>query len=174
MTHRHDNGAPLPPPRFSLRTLLLAVTGIGIFFGLFWWLSPLAIAGMVLVALVVAAHVLGNAIGTKLRDGAPRRQAEQSVFEPATSDVAAQIPATSLGERWSLGWSVIAATGVGVAGGMIGGCLWIEHVYHIGFDVYALAFTSVAFGVLGGFAAFSLATFSQTLAVALWQAMRHK
>ena len=54
------------------------------------------------------------------------------------------------------------------------GCWWIESAYHIGFDIAGLAVAALAFGILGGLAAFALATFSQVLAVAFWQALRHK
>jgi hypothetical protein len=63
----------LPSPRFSLRTLLLAVTAAGVFCGLSWWLTPSAMLAGTLLALLLAAHVIGNALGTQLRSGAPRR-----------------------------------------------------------------------------------------------------
>jgi hypothetical protein len=69
---------------------------------------------------------------------------------------------------------MILPTVAGALVAMLVGCWWIESAYHIGFDLAGLAVAAVAFGVLGGLASFALATFSQVLAVAVLQALRHK
>ena len=163
---------PLPPPRFSLRTLLLAVTAAGVFFGLFWWFSPLVVLGWAVAALMVAAHVAGNSLGTKLRDRASRRRTPSDVSGHAAS--AHQAPISHLSERWSLGWGMFLLTAFGALATMIGGCLWMERVYHLGLDLYGLAVAATAFGIMGGIGSFAVATFSQVMAVAFWQALRHK
>lgn len=162
---------PLPPPRFSLRTLLLAVTAAGVFFGLFWWFSPLVVVGWAMVALMIAAHVAGNSLGTNLRDRASKRRPPN---DPDHTISVQQAPVSHLGERWSLGWGMLLPTATGGLAAMVGGCFWMEQVYHLGLDVYGLAVAAAAFGIIGGIASFAVATFSQVLAVAFWQALRHK
>jgi hypothetical protein len=167
------NSDPLPPPRYSLRTLLLGVTLCCVFFGSFWWLSPSLIAAGSAVGLMIAAHVLGNSMGTQLRDRAGPRRRSPDARESA--DVSAgHAPQTHLGQRSELGWGMILLTAAGALVGIIGGCWWMESTYHIGFDLSGLAVAATAFGVLAGFASFALATFSQVLLAAFWQALRHK
>jgi hypothetical protein len=156
-----------------LRTLLLGVTACGLFCGAFWWFSPSVVAAGAVAALMVAAHVLGNSMGTKLRDRAAPRPAKLS-REEAEEAAAGRAPVTHLGDQDALSWSMILPTGAGALLAMIVGCWWIEWTYHIGFDLAGLAVAAVAFGVLGGLAAFALATFSQVLATAVLQALRHK
>ena len=54
-------------PQFGLRTLMLAVTGCCVVFGLMRELGPLVSLGFVFFLLMAALHVAGNAIGTSLR-----------------------------------------------------------------------------------------------------------
>jgi hypothetical protein len=173
MHPREELRSPLPPPRFSLRTLLLAVTTCGLFCGAFWWFPPAVVAAGALVGLMVAAHVLGNSLGTQLRDRAAPRPPKLS-REQEQEAASGYAPATHLGDRGSLSWVMLLPTGGGALVAIIAGCWWIESTYHIGFDLAGLAVAALAFGVLGGLAAFALATFSQVLAVAFWQALRHK
>ena len=168
-----DIRPPLPPPRFSLRTLLLGVTACGLFCGAFWWFSPSIVALGALLGLMIAAHVIGNSMGTHLRDRAAPRP---PVISRKQRDEAAagRAPTTHLGDYGSLSWLILAPTAAGALLAMLWGCWWIESTYHLGFDVAGLAVAGSAFAVLGGLASFAVATFSQVLAVAIWQAMRHK
>lgn len=171
----HDP-APLPPPQFSLRTLLFGVTLIGVGLGVCLWLSPPAIAAIVMGVLIVGAHVFGNAIGTRLRRGRTHTRYStpmESVSRSHESE-APTAPATHLAGHWSLGWLLILPTIAGALLGIIGGCMWIQHVYQLGFDPEGMAIAGAGFGLLGGFASFALASFSQVLIVAVLQAMRHK
>jgi hypothetical protein len=168
-----DLRPPLPPPRYSLRTLLLAVTACGLFFGAFWWFSPSIVVCGAALGLMIAAHVLGNSMGTSLRDRATPRLA-QLTHEQKQEAFAGRAPTTHLGDRGALSWLMIVPTGLGALLAMIVGCWWIESTYHLGFDLAGLAVEASAFAVLGGLAAFALATFSQVLGTAIWQAMRHK
>ena len=160
--------------------MLGVVTFLGIAFGLCWWLSAPAIVALIMALLVVGAHVFGNAVGTRLRSG-PAKNARQSTSlwlddRPAAmfQDLPPAAPASHLSERWPLGWGLTIATATGGLLGMVGGCLWIERAYHIGFDPSGLAVAGAGFGVLGGFASFAVASFSQVMIVAFLQALRDK
>ncbi len=167
--------SPLPPLRFSLRTLLGTVTLFAIGFGICAWLSATAAVAFVLTSLLVAAHVFGNAVGTRLRNGPASQANDPLPIDPHEAEAPLpQTPATPLSQRWSLGWGLTFATAAGIIGGMVGGCLWMEQVYHLGFDPASLILAGAGFGMLGGFASFALASFSQVLAVALLQAERHR
>lgn len=173
MASADESRPPLPPPRFSLRTLLLGVTACGLFCGAFWWFSPSVVAAAAVLGLMIAAHVVGNSMGTTLRDRAAQRPDFLS-REQAEAAAAGRAPTTHLGHRGAMSWLVLVPTGVGALLAVIAGCWWIESTYHLGFDVAGLAVAASAFAVLGGLAAFGLATFSQVLAVAILQALRHK
>src|SRR5687768_10925498 len=126
MSDRVESRPPLPPPRFSLRTLLLVITFCGLFFGSFWWFSPsLVIAGSV-VAILVAAHVVGNSLGTQLRDRAAARRRPLDTKLQAAEVSENRAPTTHLGQPSSLGWGMLGLTLGGAVVGMIGGCWWIE------------------------------------------------
>jgi hypothetical protein len=153
--------------------LLIGVTTCGLFFGAFWWFSPSVVVLGAVAALMVGAHVLGNSMGTKLRDRAAPRPPKLSA-EQMNEAVSGRAPATHLGDHGSLTWRMILPTAAGALLAMIGGCWWIESSYHIGFDVAGLTIAASAFAVLGGLASFAVAMFSQVLGVAIWQAMRHK
>src|SRR4051812_14073941 len=103
MDSSSDVRPPLPPPTFSLRTLLLAVTSCCVFFGAFWWFSPSIVVAAAVGSMMVAAHVVGNSLGTRLRDRASR-PVSQSRDQRRQEVLASQAPATHLGQRSSLGW----------------------------------------------------------------------
>lgn len=168
-----DTRPPLPPPRFSLRTLLLGVTACALFCGAFWWFSPSVVALGALLGLMIAAHVIGNSMGTQLRDRAVPRPAVIS-RQQRDEAAAGRAPTTHLGDHGSSSWLLLVPTAAGALLAMIGGCWWIELEYHIGFDIAGLAVAGSAFAVLGGLASFALTTFTQVLATAFWQALRHK
>jgi hypothetical protein len=152
---------------------MLGVTVCGLFCGAFWWISPSVVAAGAVLALMIAAHVVGNSMGTTLRDRAaplPNFLSREQTEEAA----AGRAPTTHLGHRDGTSWLVLVPTGVGALLAVIGGCWWMESTYHLGFDVAGLTVAAASFAVLGGLAAFGLATFSQVLAVAILQALRHK
>jgi hypothetical protein len=144
-----------------------------LFFGAFWWFSPSIVIVGAVAALMVGAHVLGNSMGTRLRDRAAPRPAKLSP-EQMNEAASGRAPATHLGDHGSLSWRMIVPTATGALLAMIIGYWWIESTYHIGFDIAGLAVAGSAFAVLGGLAAFAVTTFTQVLATAFWQSLRHK
>lgn len=169
-----DSPRPSSALKFSLRSLFLVTTIVGVVCGLFTWLPAASVVGVLLIALSVVAHVAGNAIGTRLR-----AQSDHSIKQPRvdlqhTAPETALAPTTSLSEHSSLGWIIVLPTLLGAAAGMLGGVLWMRMAYGQGSELGILAIGSIAFATLGAFAAFCLATLTHVTAVAISQALRHR
>lgn len=164
----------LRPPQFGLRTLLALVTACGILLALREWLDLRVIVVLVFLALCVFGHVVGNAIGTRLRqigdspDAMPPEESRPTRLPPKPQDFA---PATHLSRRQSLGWAIIIASSVGATSGAIGGGLWTFLVAHGQAGPLEIVIGVIAFSVLGGLAAFAVFGFAQVLLGAIWQAL---
>lgn len=165
----------LRPPQFSLRTLLLLVTLCAVVFALVNVLPPLAIAGLIFLALTMFVHVAGNAIGSRLRDNGNQpvdaNGNPQAFAVPVQSPAAEFAPPTQLGQRRSLGRPALAAAAAGLLAGGAGGGIWTalccgRHVAGLNIAVGAAAFS-----VLGGIAAFLAFSFVRVGAGALRQAL---
>lgn len=167
------NPKSLRPPQFGLRTLMALVTACAGLLALGQWLDPIAIAALAFLALSIFCHVAGNCIGTRLREIGDNRDLLRDDSSPYRAPPRAQdfAPVTPLGQRQSLGWSIIVASSVGIASGAIGGGLWTFAVSRGDAGLLNIAVGVVAFGVLGGLAAFATVGFAQVLFGALWQAM---
>jgi hypothetical protein len=159
-----------------LRTLLWIVTGCAVLLAAMHWLelSPLVVGGLLFLAAAIGLHVVGNAIGTRLRqigdgpdilsldcDEPVRRQ-------PRPEDFA---PATRLSVKQSLGWIIAAATLAGSAAGGIGGGVWTAVASRGPLSFFNIFVGIIAFAALGGLAAFGTAALVQVLGGAIWQAM---
>lgn len=160
------------PPQFRLRTLLIVVTLSACVFAMTQWLTPIGWIAFVLLVACIALHVAGNAIGTRLRRIGDR----PPDFTP--SQVAAGLPqphqfapVTRLGQRHSLGWSIILATVLGVLLGGTGGGVWTWISSRGPAGPLPIAIGVLAFAVLGGLAAFAAVAFTQVLLGAIWQAL---
>jgi hypothetical protein len=161
-----DRRPVLQPPRFGLLSLLLAIAGLSGLFAIVHYFGAYGAAIAILFVLCVAAHVVGNALGTKLRefgdtplevDGTPARRAPFS-RPPTPAEFA---PLTRLRQRYSLGKRIVVITvGGAVAGGLLGffTVLWLAdqttawHVFGLGV---------LACAVLGGIWTFAAASFVQ-------------
>jgi hypothetical protein len=174
---RTPHSARLRPPQFGLRTLLLVVAGCAVVLAILrlGWLSPIAIGVIAFLAVSVFLHVAGNAIGTRLREIGDKNGSLQEdpappvVRRPRPQDFA---PATLLGQRRSLGWTIIVAVSVGITTGAIGGGLWTFSAARGHAGIIEVTFGVVAFAVLGGIASFATVGFAQVLFGAIFQAMR--
>ena len=166
----------LRPPQFTLRTLILLMTLLAVLFALVNVVHPLVLAGLILLALLIAAHITGNALGTRLREIGSRPVDEEGRDLPPQAfrgDVSQDefAPPTKLAQRLPLGLPVFIVTVVGTVLGGVGGGLWgtlaggASPWFHI-------AIGAIAFSVLGCLGSFALFSFCQVLLGAYWQAMQ--
>ena len=176
MSPPSDYRRALRPPQFTLRTLIGIITLLAALFSLVNVVHPVVMAGLVLLALLIAAHVAGNVIGTRLREIGDRpvtkegrevpprpfdRNIEQSSFAPPSD----------LARRISLGLPILIVTTAGVLTGGIGGGLW--GYLSAGSDGWLnIVVGCVAFGFLGGFGSFAAFSFTQVTLGAIRQASR--
>ena len=154
--------------------MLLLVAAFGALLALRQWLDPIAVAAIFFLAVSIFCHVAGNAIGTRLREIGS--QVETAVEEPKPIRLRPRqedfATPTRLGQRYSLGWTIIVATSVGIASGAIGGGLWTFSAGQGQVGLLNIAVGTVAFAFLGGLAAFATIGFAQVLFGAIWQAMK--
>jgi hypothetical protein len=155
-------------PQFGLRTLMIVVGLAAVLFSVMGWLGPVPSAGLLLALTVVGLHVVGNAVGTSLRDHAPSRSAvEPPNAQPASETNVARehLPLPRLHQRTPLGWIVRAATLLGCGVGA-----WL------GYDVLGQWLDGLFVGmassaILGGFFGFLLGSFFKMALMAWWQAV---
>src|SRR5437763_3726550 len=169
-----QNPKSLRPPQFGLRTLLALVAACGGLLALRQWLDPIAVAAIAFLALSIFCHVAGNCLGTRLREigdsrDLPRDDSPAARLPPRPQDFA---PVTHLGGRQSLGWTIVIASSIGIAGGAVGGGLWTFAASRRQAPALSIAVGVIAFAVLGGLAAFATVGFAQVLFGALWQAIQ--
>src|SRR5436190_9785699 len=168
-----QNPKSLRPPQFGLRTLLALVAACGGLLALRQWLDPIAIAAIAFLALSIFCHVAGNCLGTRLREIGDNRDLSRD--DPSSTRISPRpqdfAPVTHLGRRHSLGWTIVVASSVGLASGAIGGGLWTFAVSRGQAGALNIAVGVIAFGILGGLAAFATVGFAQVLFGAFWQAL---
>ncbi len=172
-----DRRAGLDPPQFRLSTMLWGVALLAVLFALVSYFGLHSALVLTLFALAVAAHVAGNALGTKLRASGdrplpwklgeplatPTRQA------PAAEDFA---PTTELRDRRPLGLPIVIATVVGgLVAAAVGGLLMLAILDQAPTWTAIIAGT-VACGALGAIWTFVAFGFIQVTWSACWQATR--
>ena len=165
----------LRPPRFGLKTLLWLVTALAICFASIGYLGSHATALLILFALAVLAHVVGNAMGTQLRDLGSQRAVDRAdptagggKFRPLTeSDFA---PATRLRDRVPLGRPLTIVTLLGTVCSGVGGGFLFMRLMRPPIQMTNVALGFIAAAVLGGIWTFAAASFLQVAAGAIWQA----
>ena len=151
---------PLGPPQFGLRALLLAVSCLAVLLGLWNWMSPITFAALFLLILSIIAHVAGNVIGARLRDGQAGRRMVQEKHEHVTDLQEGHFaPVTKLGQRHSLGMlPIICGASGAILGAVVGGGSTAILTQRT-FEWLAVVVAAIAFGVLGGLGGFLTAGF---------------
>jgi hypothetical protein len=156
---------------------LAGIAVLGVLFAMVHYWGAYGAALGVLFALCVAAHVIGNALGTKLRDlgdtpldehGCPTRRLPE-IRKPNPMDFA---PLTRLRERYSLGKRIVVFTGMGAAAGGLAGFFavaWLDDG-HTAWHIFGLG--TAACAVLGGIWTFAAASFLQVTLGEFLQARR--
>ena len=155
-----DRPDALGPPRFTLRTMLLVVTALGCLFGVMAALGSSWSIIILLFGCLVAGHVIGNSLGTRLRDGAPRyEKLSLAAFDarvgPAHSPAA---QGGGLSRRIRLSRVTLVMTFGGASAGAFLGGTGLAAIYpEAGASAVALGVVSSA--VLGGFVGFLTSSF---------------
>jgi hypothetical protein len=172
-SHQDDlQGSEFGPPRFSLRTLLLTMTAVGCLFGLMSAVGATWSLLLLFFLCLVLAHVVGNSLGTKLRDRAGRRveiddlnRAEAGALRPLEIAMPGRLTQHTRLSRIT----PIMSIGGALIGGTLGGTRFSEMYPDSGLAAVALGVISSA--VLGSFAGFATSSFLSVARQALGEAL---
>ncbi len=166
-----EHDATLKTPQFSLRTLLVVTTVAAGLLALMMSVGAVWAMAILFFLALVGAHVIGNSLGTRLRDGAVARSDVRSVVAgPVRASKQTTVPdPTRLQERNRLHWinGVFTIAGA-IAGGYYGGTALAETYPEATMAACVLAYISS--GVLGGFAVFAGSSFLSVVRQALSEA----
>lgn len=162
------NDAGLKPPQFRLRTMLIVVAllcvllTVMVAMGMFWAM------GLLLFLMLIAAHVVGNSLGTQLRDHGSRIAVGTQTPEEMASSGLRNRPAASpwqapqagrMQEKRPTSWLLIGLSAVGaVVSGILGGLL-ISSLYWEKIGLGAIMIAALASGIMGGMAVFLTGSF---------------
>lgn len=160
----HDDSAHRLPtlPRFSLLTLLIVMASISVLFAV---MQRIGTAGSVLLVwglLLIAAHVLANAWGSRRRS----RQALENQSSPAPTPwqpvpTSAHAPATRLREPTGISKVMFVFSVVGaLCGGTLGGIVLATQYWHQA-GTLPVALGAISAAILGGFFGFLISSFVQ-------------
>jgi membrane protein implicated in regulation of membrane protease activity len=124
LPHAADEPDAVRPPQFGLRTMLIGVTALSVLFALFTPLGALRWAALMLFVSLILLHVVGNALGTRLRDRRLRESDDDNANDRPEASLAPVIaPARRLQENtvvrrpWLIA-AAVCATIFGVVGGI--------------------------------------------------------
>jgi hypothetical protein len=165
-----DPDATLKPPQFALRTLLLIVSSLACLLAVMTAIGSLWSLAILLLLALVLAHVLGNAVGTKLRDRSVGRADADPAMTPNHPIPRRELLSPKrLTEPARLHWITLVLTGCGaLAGGYFGGSALAASYPDA--TTAAVVLGVVSSGVLGGFAAFTASSFLTVARAALSEA----
>jgi hypothetical protein len=160
-------------PQFTLRTLFLAITCLGVAFALLETIGMAASCALLVGGSLIGLHVAGNVLGTTLRDNAPiapeqKPDAPLNHISPETFNQLDRRSVSSLYRRARLGPSIYLATAAGAIAGGIVGDLFLMNFAHT--SIRGLILGAASSGVLGGFFGFLYGCFLRAWLGAWWQA----
>jgi hypothetical protein len=161
--------ATLKPPQFTLRALLVAMTAVAGLLAVMTAVGLLWSLAIVLVAALVSAHVVGNALGTRLRDKSSELMARGPGVAPAVARPRPLASPKRLTEPARLHWINLVITVAGaLAGGYFGGSALAAGYPEA--TTAAVVLGVVSSGVLGGFLGFAASSFLSVMQQALSEA----
>jgi len=154
--------------QFNLRTLLGGVALLGVVFAIVragGWGVSLAVVS---VTALIGAHVIGNALGTRLRDEVSPQLNQTPVVAPRVAELGRPEVEPRLHQRTPLGRIIrVTSGGAAILGAIFGGmalAVWTS----TGPTGWLVGTISSA--ALGGFFGFLLASFLDMTIRAWWQA----
>lgn len=153
-----------PPFQFRLRTLLGLVAAVGGLCAVLVNIGPLWSTLVLWTGLLVAAHVAGNACGTKRTSAGPTRT------QPLLGSVrrSLNLRATRLRQRNGPGPLMLVGVGVGALTGGVIGTVVLWAVYWEAFGLGPVGVGGASSAVVGGFLGFLSASFVEVAGRA-WQ-----
>ena len=154
--------------------MLVLLTLCGALLALTQWLAPLTVVAIAFFLLCVAAHVAGNAMGSRLREHPADRPTLFDEGRPAPGRLSADhfAPPTRLRESASLGWPLFAATMIGLVGGGAVGGYWVILSSPKTPAELNVVVGVVACAVLGAIFSFVGVGFLQVGGGAIWQSLQ--
>jgi hypothetical protein len=154
-----DDPQPSRPPQFGLRTMFLGVTLLSAAFALFTAVGAAISAALLMLGSLLAAHVVGNAIGTRLREQESLPPSESPPQSLDLNRVAQNESAQRLRENTAIDrrWMIIA--GLGALIGSVAGGFAISVAVGSKLTLAGLCLGTVSSAVLGGFAGFMAMSF---------------
>jgi hypothetical protein len=173
MSSANLDGTPVSrdarPLQFGLKTLFWVITGLCALFTIMAVVGWMWSAMLVMLLLLIGGHVLGNALGTSLRNEASETP------PPVLSEPSAARPVhqtTGLQEKHSQMRLILLVGAIGAAlGALLGGACVAWHDWqHMTFLALLLGATACA--VLGGLLSF-LASCGLRITVLAWREMWH-
>jgi len=149
---------------------MVALTACCMLFALMSALGAMWSLALLLLGSLVAAHVLGNSLGTRLRDGATHEIGVRPPITPLRGPEPSTAPSgLTLRTRLSR-LAVVASLVGGMVGAMLGGTGSAALYPEAGGGAVALGVVSAA--VLGTFVGFALSSFLLVLRAAWREALR--
>ena len=163
-----SSSTPSNLSQFQLRTLFVGVGLLGVVFGIArmgGWGVSLALVTFIALA---AAHVIGNVLGTRLRDEVSPQLNQTPAHLPHAVDLDQRRIEGRLNQRTPLGRIIRVTSGGGAILGAIFGGMALAAWTSAGPTGWLVGALSSA--ALGGFFAFLLASFLEMALRAWWQA----
>lgn len=173
--------AGLSPPRFGLPAIFWGTALVAVWLAVLKWQGPAVAVVLLFAFVIVAAHVAGNAIGSRLRDRGTQHAAEawrkSTPGGPEHSDRHVEphhyAPVTQLSYRVSLGWLPLVVTLMGgIAGACVGSWLLLR-MHPESATPLTLSFGGLAIGSVSAIFSFWVFSLLQVFLGAWWQAHRH-
>jgi hypothetical protein len=188
-TGASDRGTALGPPQFSLRSLLLAVGGVFLLIAVFDWVGAAWAAPLAFLMILVVGHVLGNVVGTRLRDAGStcQRPATASISQTTGNSTANSTTAATAGgrvripsvrrshlcDKTPLDRGVWLLVGLGIAAGSLAGGTLLATLQWQDITWIGLLLGAVSAGILGGWLTLLGATFLHAAGRAWREAVEH-